>query len=189
MQKRLISTVFIIISFGLLLTGCKDAEETVPEASSSEAVSEVISEEVSEEVSEAESEAVASEKMSEEIVEDVVIVNFSNSKELIEYVNGYNKTTIVEYNFSEEGSSQSIIPNGSKYTMQMGNILMIVSIKEVSNVESSIDYITTMENTLSNTWAVYIDTAGTDLEVSFTVNYTDGTSEDFTIYVTVDESM
>ncbi|MBE5886414.1 MAG: hypothetical protein E7284_08450 [Lachnospiraceae bacterium] len=188
MQKRLISTVSIIISFGLLLTGCKDTEGTVPEASTSEvaseAVSEVISEEVSEEVFKEESEDVVSEEVYEEEGKEVEYVNFSNVDELLEHLEKYDRTAIVQYNFSEEGSSQAIIPNGGYYTIKQGTMITIIPNKEVANVQENVGYIIIYEGMRG--WNIDIETIGTDLEVSFTVNYTDGTSEDFTIYVTVE---
>lgn len=99
-QKRLICNAFIIITcVSLLLIGCKETEGTTPEASSSEVESEVISEEVSEEVSEEESEDVASEEVAEEESNEVEYVNFSDHDELLEYLQKYDRTIIVQYNF------------------------------------------------------------------------------------------
>lgn len=180
----------LVCMLAATLVGCKTSTAVTPEPSTSEVVSEPVSEPVSEEVSEPvseePSEEVVSEEVSEEPVEEVEIVNFSNAKELANYAKGLNKTTMIEYDFSEDGNSQAIIPNGAKYTLQFTNKLDVVSNKEILNIETSLDYISTSENPLIGTWLVFIDTTGTDLEVSFTVNYADGTSEDFTIYVTVE---
>lgn len=188
MQKRLISIAFIILCFGLLLAGCKEAEGTTPEATSSEMVSEVetevIFEEVSEEVSEEESEDVVSEEVAEEESNEVEYVNFSDRDELLEYLQKYDRTIIVQYNFGEEGSPQAIIPNGGYYTITEEETITIIPNKEISNVQSNVNFVV-IEPGMSG-WVIFFHTTGTDLEVSFTVNYTDGTSEDFTIYVTVE---
>lgn len=178
--------VLLVLCAMLALVGCKKPETEEPVTSTPEVESEVVSEEVSEPISEEPSEEVVSEEVSEETVEEVEIVNFSNAKELVNYAKGLNKTTMIEYDFSEDGNSQAIIPNGAKYTMQLRNALDVVSNKEIVSIDTTLDYIRTSENPLVGTWLVFIETTGTDVEVSFTVNYADGTSEDFTIYVTLE---
>ena len=63
-------------------------------------------------------------------------------------------------------------------------MIAIIPNKEVSNVQANVNYIIIEPSMVG--WSIYFDTTGTDLETSFTVNYADGTSEDFTIYVTVE---
>ena len=184
-RKRMSVVLVVVLLLAMITTtavGCGKPNAQKDPSDTSEVVSEVISEEVSEPVSEEPSEEV----VSEEPVEEVEIVNFTNSKELIEYAKSLNKTTIIEYDFSEDGNSQAIIPNGANYKLQFTNMLGVVSNKEILSVETSLDYIKTSENPLAGTWVVFIGITGTDIEVSFTVNYADGTSEDFTIYVAVD---
>ena len=188
MKNKAVKKVILKLVAGVLLvvglTGCKEAEGTTPEATSSEVVSEVISEEVSEEVSEEESEDVASEEVAEEESNEVEYVNFSDRNELLEYLQKYDRTIIVQYNFGEEGSPQAIIPNGGYYTITEEETITIIPNKEISNVQSNVNFVV-IEPGMSG-WIIFFHTTGTDLEVSFTVNYTDGTSEDFTIYVTVE---
>ena len=181
-NRSLVALLVLCALLAVTLVGCKKPVAEKPSPTTSEVVSEVVSEEVSEPVSEEPSEEV----VSEETVEEVEIVNFTNSKELIEYAKSLNKTTMIEYDFSEDGNSQAIIPNGAKYTMQLRNALDVVSNKEIVSIDTTLDYIRTSENPLVGTWLVFIETTGTDVEVSFTVNYADGTSEDFTIYVTLE---
>ena len=102
----------LVCMLAVSLVGCKTSVAVTPEPSTSEVVFEPISEPASEEISEPVSEE-PSEEVSEEAAEEVEVVNFSNTTDLLEYINGFNKTTIVEFNFSQTGSSQSIIPNGS----------------------------------------------------------------------------
>ena len=185
-NRSLVALLVLCALLAVTLVGCKKPVAENPTPTTSEVVSEVISEEVSEPVSEEPSEEVVSEEVSEEPVEEVEVVNFSNAKELINYAKGLNKTTIVEYDFSEDGNSQAIIPNGANYTLQTGNTLYVVSAKEILSVDASLDYVLISENPLLDNWVLFIDNTGTDIEVSFTVNYADGTSEDFTIYVTIE---
>ena len=185
MKRKSIVLVLCLILMTIFVGCGKEVAVEEPTPPTSEVVYEVVSEEVSEPVSEEPSEVV-SEEVSEETVEEVEVINFSNAKELINYAKGLNKTTIVEYDFSEDGNSQAIIPNGANYTLQTGNTLYVVSNKEILSVDASLDYVLISENPLLDNWVLYIDNTGTDIEVSFTVNYADGTSEDFTIYVTVE---
>ena len=161
------------------LAGCNEAEVPEAEVIESEVVSETVSEEVSEEItSEAESESV------EEETGGVETVQFSTLDELIEYTAERNQTAIVEFDFSIDGSTQSIIPNGAKYTMQKGERLRVIAIKEVKSIDANVDGLDIHAGTTQNVWIIGVLNSGTDMEVSFTVNYKDGTSEDFTIYVT-----
>ena len=178
--NRSLVVLLVVAMFAILLVGCKKPAEEPPVPSTSEVISEVVSEEVSEPVSE----EVVSEEVSEEISNEVEYVNFSNYAELSEYLKKYDETTIVYCDFSEEGSPQAIIPNGGYYTIEEGKIIAIISNKAVSEVKANVNYII-IESSMVG-WSIYFDTTGTDLETSFTVNYADGTSEDFTIYVTVE---
>ena len=172
------------VMLAVLLAGCNKpvAENPAPSTPTSEVESEVVSEEVSEPVSEE-----PSEEVSEEAAEEVEVVNFSNTTDLLEYINGFNKTTIVEFNFSQSGSSQSIIPNGSNYTMKLGNMIGVIPFKEVEIIEANSDNISIMSPMEANIWMVFINETGTDIEVSCTIKYADGTEEDITVYVTTME--
>ncbi len=178
----------LVCMLAATLVGCKTSTAVTPEPSTSEVVSEPVSEPVSEEVSEPvseePSEEVISEEVSEEVSNEVEYVNFSDYMELSEYLKKYDKTIIVQYNFGEEGSPQAIIPNGGYYTITEEEIIAIIPNKEVSNVQSNVNFVV-IEPGIEG-WIIYFHTTGTDLETSFTVNYADGTSEDFTIYVTVE---
>lgn len=182
----LLATLVVILL--VTFTGCKkNPEPVVPQTSeepvvSSEEVSETpSSEEVTEPASEEVSE-VASEEVSEEpVVEEV---NFSNATELFNYLKNTNETKVTEFSFSQEGSSQMVIPNGSKYTMKFGFLLYIVSNKEISEVITNAEYIETKSGREPGTWGVYIKTTGTDLEVPLTIKYADGTEEEILLYVT-----
>ncbi len=174
----------LVCMLAATLVGCKTSTAVTPEPSTSEVVSEPVSEPVSEEVSEIVSEEPSEEVVSEEFVEEVEIVKYSNADELLEYVDSLNKTTIVEYNFGEEGSSQAIIPNGEKYTMQMGNILRVIPNKEAIQIEPNVEYIDIMEPARPNVWGIVINSTGSDVEVSCTIKYSDGTEEDIIVYVT-----
>lgn len=181
--NRSLVVVLLVAMFAMLLVGCKKPAEEPPVPSTSEVISEVVSEEPSEEVSEVVSEE-PSEEVSEEAAPEVEIVDFSNINELLEYAKERNQATIAEFDFSVAGSSQAIIPNGSNYTMQMGERLHIIAVKEVESIDANVDGIGMMESVIQDVWTIGVYNSGTDMEVSFTVNYTDGTSEDFTIYVT-----
>ncbi|MBQ7765278.1 MAG: hypothetical protein IJ397_00370 [Lachnospiraceae bacterium] len=162
------------------LVGCNGAEVPEAEVIESEVVSESVSEEVSEEVtSEAESESV------EEEAGGVEYVNYANKVELMTYLEELNQTTIIWYNFSI-GTEQAIIPNGEKYTLEGDNSVTVISTNNnIVDIRANVDYIDTLKSeSKENQWAIYVETTGTDLEVSFTVVYEDGTEEDFTIYIT-----
>lgn len=185
-NRSLVVLLVLCAMFASLVAGCNKpvAENSEPSTPTSEVESEVVSEEVSEPVSEEPSEEVISEEVSEEVSNEVEYVNFSDRDELLEYLQKYNRTIIVQYNFGEEGSPQAIIPNGGYYTITEEETIRIIPNKEVSNVQSNVNFVV-IEPGMSG-WIIYFHTTGTDLEVSFTVNYADGTSEDFTIYVTVE---
>lgn len=183
MKRRSIVLVLCLMLL-MVLAGCgKEVVEENSTSPTSEVVSEVVSEEVSEEVSEVVSEE-PSEEVSEEESNEVEYVNFSNVNELLGHLEKYDRTTIVQYNFSEEGAPQAIIPNGGYYTINEGSSIRIIPNKEVNDVKANVPYIS-IEVAITG-WAIDVQTTGEDLEVSFTVNYADGTSEDFTIYVTVE---
>ena len=186
-NRSLVVLLVLCAMLAVTLVGCKKPATENPAPSTSEVVSEEVSEPVSEPVSEEPSEEVVSEEVSEEAAEEVEVVNFSNTTELLEYINGFNKTTIAEFNFSQAGSSQSIIPNGSKYTMQLGNMIGVMPFKEVDIIEANSDNISIMSPMEANIWMVFINETGTDIEVSCTIKYADGTEEDITVYVTTME--
>lgn len=179
--------VVLIVVSAATLAGCKGtsavddnpvASETVSSEETSSDVSGTPFEEVSEELS-----VEVSEDPSEE-TKEVEEVNFSKPDELIEYAKTINDTSIVEYDFSQEGSSQMIIPNGSNYIMGLGNNLYIIPSKEINNIESASDYIVAQKSVKPGVWCMFIYTTGTDIEVSATIKYVDGTKEDILLYVT-----
>lgn len=178
-RKSFVVIMVVCFSVGML-AACNDNAENEP----IEPVSEVISEEVFV----AEPSVVEEESISEEILEEtggVEYFNFANKAELMTYLEELNQTTVVWYNFSE-GTEQAIIPNGEKYTIEGDNSVTVISTnKNIVDVRENVDYIDAMKaENKENQWGVFIETTGTDLEVSFTVVYEDGTEEDFTIYVT-----
>lgn len=183
MKKINVLLVLVMVVFVATLAGCKKTSAVVDKPVASETVS---SEETSSEVSEEPSEEV-SEEVSEEPSEEtkeVEEVNFSNANELVEHFKSTNETAIVECNFSQTGSSQFVIPNGSNYTMQMAKSLMIIPAKEVSTIESNVDNVKIGETPTEYLWLAVILTTGTDIEVSATIKYADGTEEDILLYVT-----
>lgn len=183
MKKINVLLVLVMVVFVATLAGCKKTSAVVDKPVASETVS---SEEVSEEVSEEPSEEV-SEEVSEEPSEEtkeVEEVNFSNANEVVEHFKEINEVAIVECNFAQEGSSQFVIPNGSNYTMQMGKSLMLIPSKEVNSIESNVENVTIRESAVKGTWLAVIFTTGTDIEVSATIKYADGTEEDILLYVT-----
>ena len=115
---------------------------------------------------------------------EIEIVKFSNVDELIKYAKERGETIITQFDFSIEGSTQVIIPNGAKYTMLMGERMRVIATKEVESIDANVEGLAIYKESVENVWVVGVLNSGTDMEVSFTVNYTDGTSEDFTIYVT-----
>lgn len=177
--KRLAMVLAVGSMLAVGLVGCNETEVPEAEVIESEVVSETVLEEVSEEVtSEAESESVKEE------TGGVESVQFSTLDELIEYTAERNQTAIVEYDFSIDGSTQVIIPKGAKYTMLMGERMRVIATKEVESIDANVDGLSVYKESVENVWVVGVLNSGTDMEVSFTVNYKDGTSEDFTIYVT-----
>lgn len=115
---------------------------------------------------------------------EVETVQFSNVEELIECAKERGETIITQFDFSIEGSTQVIIPNGAKYTMLMGERMRVIATKEVESIDANVDGLAIYKESVENVWVVGVLNSGTDMEVSFTVNYKDGTSEDFTLYVT-----
>ncbi len=168
-------TVGTMLAVGLV--GCNETEVTESE--------EVVSEEPSEKESEVVSEE-TSEEVSKEATEEVEVVNYSDVAGLEKYLQELNKTTFVEYNFGMEGSSQTIVPVGSNYTMQLGDALGIYSNKEITSVVANVDNIDIWSPMMGNIWNIFINTTGTDMEVSCTIKYEDGTQEDVTVYVTIE---
>ena len=182
--------IILCVMLAVLLVGCEKEEEMTSELSASEVESEVVSEEVSEPISE---EAV------ENTEPEVEIINIDTSgirppDALLEYVKTLNKTVIVDFDFSES-TEVSIIPNGAKYTMgeneyDIYSLSIMSTAKDISEFKTNVNYISFEKNPLiDSTWTMYLETVGTDLEVSFTVVYEDGTEEDFTIYVTIGEDV
>lgn len=182
--------IILCVMLTMLLVGCSKEEEVTSELSTSEVESEVVSEEVSEPVS---------EEVVENTEPEVEIVNIDTTgvrppDALLEYVKTLNKTVIVDYNFSES-SEVSIIPNGAKYTMgeneyDIYNLNIISTVKDISELNTNVNYLSFVEDSnIDGKWIIYIETIGTDIEVSFTAVYEDGTEEDFTIYVTIGEDV
>lgn len=182
--------IILCVMLAVLLVGCEKEEEMTSELSASEVESEVVSEEVSEPISE---EAV------ENTEPEVEIVNIDTSgvrppDALLEYVKTLNKTVIVDFDFSES-TEVSIIPNGAKYAMgeneyDIYSLSIMSTAKDISEFKTNVNYISFEKNPLiDSTWTMYLETVGTDLEVSFTAVYEDGTEEEFIIYVTRGEEV
>ncbi len=182
-NRSLVVLLVLCAILSVTLIGCKKpaAENPAPSTPTSEVESEVVSEEVSEPVSEE-----PSEEVSEEVSTEVEFFNFADKYEMMAYLKKLNQTTIVDYDFTER-TEQAIIPNGGKYTFEGdNNMLSVVSInKTITDIEAHNNYFYPQESAVGDgIWRLFIETTGTDMEVSFTVMYDDGTSEDFTIYVT-----
>ena len=182
--------ILLCVMLIALLVGCGKEEEVTSELSASEVESEVVSEEVSEPVS---------EEVVENTEPEVEIVNIDTTgvrppDALLEYVKTLDKTVIVDYNFSES-TEISIIPNGAKYTMEENEhdiyyLCIMSTAKDISEFKTDVNYISFKKSPLvDSTWNMHLETVGTDLEVSFTAVYEDGTEEDFTIYVTIGEDV
>lgn len=136
--------------------------------------------------------------------QEVEILNYDNFDAFMEYLKAYRQTIIADYSFLEK-TEQALIPNGSHYTLQgegeVGAVLagegdapivydlsVISTGRTIKDITPNVDYISVTEpSDVLNICYIYIETVGTDLEVSFTVNYEDGTSEDYTIYITTVE--
>ncbi len=187
-MRRKSIVMLLCVMLTMLLAGCGKEGEVTSELSTSEVESEVVSEEVSEPIS---------EETVENTVPEVEIVTIDTTgvrppDALLEYVKTLNKTVIVDYNFSES-SEVSIIPNGAKYTMgeneyDIYNLGIISTVKDISELKTNVNYLVCMEDpNIDGKWLIYIETTGTDIEVSFTAVYEDGTEEDFTVYVTIGE--
>ena len=176
-RNRSLVVVLLVAMFAMLLVGCKKPAENPPVPSTSEVISEVVSEEPSEEVSEV---------VSEEAAPEVEVVKYLDVEGLEKYLQELDKTIFVEYNFGMEGSSQTIVPVGSNYTMQLGDVLGIYSNKEITSVVANVDNIDIWSPMMGNIWNIFINTTGTDIEVSCTIKYADGTEEDVTVYVTIE---
>lgn len=178
-RKSFVLIMVVCFSVGML-AACTDNAENAP----IEPVSEVISEEVPV----AEPSEVEEESISEEISEEtggVEYFDFASYDEFFAYLTELNRTAIVDYDFSKGAERQAIIPNSAKYTLEGEDrgLAVISANKSIVDVKTNVDYIdaSMWDNT---EWTIYFDTIGTDLEVSFTVVYEDGTEEDFTICVT-----
>lgn len=189
-MRRKSIVMLLCVMLTMLLAGCGKEGEVTSELSTSEVESEVVSEEVSESVS---------EEVIENTEPEVEIVNIDTTgvrppDALLEYVKTLNKTVIVDYNFSES-TEVSIIPNGAKYTMgeneyDIYSLSIMSTAKDISEFKTNVNYISFEKNPLiDSTWIMNLETVGTDLEVSFTAVYEDGTEEEFIIYVTRGEEI
>lgn len=174
------------------LIGCKDAEETVPEASTSEVISEVESEVISEEVAEDMSEEAVLEEVSEEenempeIVDGVQIVNYSNEEELEGYCEKIENPTIAVFNFTFVEKGQAILYDSAHYTIEKDFFMTINSSKKIQTVNAQAEYIsiTNSVNDDGVEWRLFVDTTGKDIEVPLTIIYEDGMDETLTVYIT-----
>ncbi len=196
MQKRLICNAFIIITcVSLLLIGCKEAEGTTPEASSSEVVSEVESEVISEEVSEDASEEVVSEEVEEEvsempeIVDGVQVVYYDTYEEFINFIDNTLGSTVISltcFNYPEKG--QWILYNGAHCTLEENFSMTIESPKTITNITSEKGSVLVVDYEYEGryVWDIGLYEEGTDIEVPLVITYEDGTEENFTVYITKD---
>lgn len=185
-QKHNRYSVILVVALLLAMlsttvVGCGKPSTIDDSAGTSEVVSETPStSEVSESISE---ESSSEEVISEEIVPEVEITNFSTSDELRDYLKTLNKTTIVNFDFSEEEIIQAIIPNGASYIVERGTI-RVISPQNILEVNTSVDYVESNKSVNDNEWVVRIQTTGTNIEVPLTIMYEDGTIEEYTVYIT-----
>lgn len=184
MKKKFIMLLVLSVLCFILLMGCNDSDvannETVTTEVESEAVSEVV-----EEISEEENGAETSEENSLKTVEEIEYANCANLDEFIEYLKQYDGVIIVQYNFSEEGRPQVLLPNGAYYTISKDDSIRIIpNNKEIEEVQN-ITYNFVFEPTRTGPAIDFYD-VGEDQETSFVINYADGTSEEFTLYITVE---
>lgn len=184
MKKKFNVLFALSILCYVLLLGCNDSDaannETVTTEIESEAVSEVV-----EEISEEENGTETSEENSLKTVEEIEYANCANIDEFIEYLKQYDGVIITDYSFAEEGSPQVLIPNGAYHTIPEGSLISIMpNNKEVADVEN-ITYNCEIDPSPKG-WIIYFYDKGEDQETSFVVNYADGTSEEFTLYITVE---
>lgn len=184
-MKKKFNVLFVLsILCYVLLLGCNDSDvandETVTTEVESEAVSEVV-----EEISEEENGAEISEENSLKTVEEIEYANCTNGDEFIEYLKQYDGVIIAHFNFSEAGRPQVIIPNGESYTIPEEEVMFIIpNNKEVTDVQN-ITYNCEIDPSMVG-WSIYFYDVGEDQETSFVVNYADGTSEEFALYITVE---
>lgn len=184
MKKKLIMLLVLSVLCFALLMGCNDSNEVNNETITTEVESEVVSE-VVEDISEEDDSVEASEDDSLRTVEEIEYANCTNGDEFIEYLKQYDGVIIAHYSFSEEGRPQVLIPNGAYYTISEGTIIRIIpnnkEVLDVQNITYNYEVYTSMVG-----WAIDFLDVGEDQETSFVVNYADGTSEEFTIYITVE---
>lgn len=183
MQKRLISIAFIILCFGLLLIGCKEAEGTTPEATSSEMVSEVEAEEVSEPVSEETTGEVVSEEIPEETM-DLTPYSISNGKFVIDLVADmeYDELKIIVWG---EDSAKKILSDGDIYEIEKDDSLYIYYPQKMSSITTSMDYV---EISTQNEEICIFNVYGTgeNIEVTFKGTDVDGKEYEITFYIIKD---
>ncbi len=185
MKKKLIMLLVLSVVCFVLLMGCNDSDavnnETVATEVESEAVSEVV-----EEISEEENGTETSEENSLKTVEEIEYANCADIDEFIKYLEKYDGVVIAYFNFGKEGKPQAIIPNGGYYTISEDDVIWIIpNNKEVMDVQSITTYYFEIEPSIVG-WAIHFYDVGEDQETSFVVNYADGTSEEFTLYITVE---
>ena len=198
MKNKAVKKVILELVAGVLLvvglTGCKVAEGTAPEATSSEAVSEVESEVMSEEVAEDVSEEVVSEEVSEEvsempeIVDGVQVVYYDTWEELYEYVGTIDETVIVMFSFNHSEKGQPILYNGAYCTIEEDFSMTVKSPKTITSITSEKGSVLVSDYDYEgiHEWDIGLYEVGTDIEVPLVITYEDGTEETFTVYITKD---
>lgn len=198
MKNKVVKKVILKLVAGVLLvvglTGCKEAEGTTPEATSSEAVSEVESEVMSEEVAEDVSEEVVSEEAKEEvnempeIVDGVQVVYYDTWEELYEYVGTIDETVIVMFSFNHSEKGQPILYNGAHCTIEEDFAIVVKSPKTITSITSEKGSVLVSDSDYEgiHEWDVGLYEVGTDIEVPLVITYEDGTEENFTVYITKD---
>ncbi len=185
MKKKLIMLLVLSVLCFVLLMGCNDSDAANNETVTTEVASEVVSE-VVEEISEEEDSVEASEDNSLRTVNEIEYANCTSYDEFTEYLKQYDGVIIADYNFSEEDSPQVLIPNGAYHTIPEGSLISIMpNNKELADVEN-ITYNCEIEPAMDDEWIIHFWDVGEDQETSFVVNYADGTSEEFTLYITVE---
>lgn len=202
MKNKAVKKVILELVTGVLLvvglTGCKVAEGTAPEASSSEVVSEVESEVMSEEVAEDVSEEVVSEEVSEEvsempeIVDGVQVVYYDTWEELSDYVYDYietaDETVLVAFGSFHSEKGQFIVHNEAHFTLEENFSMTIKSPKTITSITSEKESVLISDYDYEGTheWDFALYEVGTDIEVPLVITYEDGTEETFIVYITKD---
>ncbi len=191
---ELVAAVLLVVG----LTGCKEAEGTTPEATSSEMVSEVETEVISEEVAEDVSEEVVSEEVEEEvsempeIVDGVQVVYYDTWEKLYDYVYDYietvDETVLVVFSFNHSENGQLIVYNGAHFTLEEDFVMTFKSSKTITSITSEKGSVLISDYDYEGyyEWDIGLYEEGTDIEVPLVITYEDGTEENFTVYITKD---